>query len=320
VLGPALAAGNCVVFKPPELAPYACRRIMQHLLDAGVPPGVVNMVTGGPESGRRLVAHPGIDKIHFTGSPQTARSILATAAENITACALELGGKSANVIFADADLDAALPQAMNAIIGKSGQGCIRGTRILAERTVYDEVVERCAAIARTARLGDPMLDTTIMGPVISEAACQRILRTIERATREEGGRLVAGGRRADGELAPGYYLEATVISDVAPQSDLAQNEVFGPVIAVMPFDGEDEALRLANSTPYALAAYVQTNDGGRAHRMARRMNAGNVWINGFGGILPGVPFGGNGISGFGRLGGEAGIKEFLRPKNVWMKL
>ncbi len=319
VLGPALAAGNCAVVKPPELAPFAVRHVAQLFLEAGVPPGVVNIVTGGPEAGRALVQSRGVDKIHFTGSPATARHILRDAAQNITPCAMELGGKSANVIFADADLDAAVPHAMQMIIGKSGQGCIRGTRLLVEDAIYDEVIARCAAIAAGVVLGDPLDEATTMGPVINEAACERIVGMIDRA-RADGARLVAGGARAGGELLPGFYVQPTVFGDVDPHSELAQQEVFGPVLAITRFSGEEQAIELANSTDYALAGYVRTADAGRAHRVARAINAGNVWVNGFCGILPNAPFGGNGISGFGRLGGEAGVREFLRERNIWLQL
>lgn len=318
--GPALAAGNTVVIKIPELTPYASARVAELFREAGFPPGVVTFLTGGPEAGQAMTSHPGIDKIHFTGSPATARDVLAKAAENITPCALELGGKSANIVFEDADLSTALPLAVGQVIARSGQGCIRGTRLLVHDSIYADVVAGCAEIARKAAVGDPLDSGTHMGPVISASARDRIEGMILSVDAERAGRVVAGGSRCNGDLANGYYIRPTVIADVEPASTIAQQEVFGPVLCVMPFRSEDEAVALANNTEYALAAYIQTNDLTRAHDVANRLVTGNVWVNGFDGIMETAPFGGAKASGFGRQGGYYGIQEFIRPKNVWIGL
>jgi aldehyde dehydrogenase (NAD+) len=316
VVAPALAAGNTIVLKSPELAPYTSVLMAQLFLESGLPPGVVNVIPGGPEVGHWLVGHPDVDKVHFTGSTSTARAILNTAAVNVTPCALELGGKSANIVFEDADLPQAAKQAVEAITNKAGQGCIRGTRLLVPESVYDEVVELCASFAAAVELGDPWLEQTQMGPVVSAKACERILAMVNRVGAD--GRVITGGQRASGEYSGGYFIPPTVVVDVDPMSELAQTEVFGPVLAVLRIESEEHAVKIANGTPYALAAYIQTTNLGRAHSLANKLRAGNVWINGFAGIPPSAPFGGVGDSGFGRLGGWAGVQEFLQLKNVWI--
>ncbi|OHV44534.1 aldehyde dehydrogenase family protein [Pseudofrankia sp. BMG5.36] len=319
---PALAAGNCVIVKPPELTPFAALRIGQLALEAGLPPGVLQVVPGGAEAGEALVAHEGVDKVHFTGSGAVGQKVLAGASHTLKPVALELGGKSANLIFEDADLVAAAQQALGAVINLSGQGCINGTRVLVQASVYDQVVEIIRAVAEQIPLGDPAtaLAPPTMGPVINATACNRILGVIDRAKAGGEGRLLAGGARAGDDLAGGYFIQPTVFVDVDNASPLAQEEIFGPVLTVAPFANEDEAIRLANDTRYGLAAYVQTGDVRRAHRVSAALEAGNVWVNGFVGIHEAVPFGGVKQSGIGRLGGIAGIREFSRPKNVWMAL
>jgi acyl-CoA reductase-like NAD-dependent aldehyde dehydrogenase len=319
-LGPVLAAGNCTILKPPELAPFAALRMGELFLEAGFPPGVVNIVPGGPEAGEALVRHPGVDKVHFTGSGATAKKILASALETLKPVGLELGGKSARLVFADADLDAVTPEALSGIINLAGQGCINGTRILVQRPIYGELVERVAAMAGQIPVGDPIAADTVVGPVVNDTACQRILGVIQHAVDNDEGRLVAGGQRLGGDLADGYFLPLTVFADVDNATRLAQNEVFGPVLAMIPFDTEEEAIGIANDTTYGLAAYVHTEDLRRAHRVSAALEAGNVWVNSFLGIPAAAPFGGTKQSGYGRLGGLAGVKEFLRPKNVWMPL
>jgi acyl-CoA reductase-like NAD-dependent aldehyde dehydrogenase len=314
--GPALAAGNTVVLKPPELAPFTCLRLGELFLEAGFPPGVVNVVPAGPVGGEALVRHRQVDKIHFTGSGETARKILANTLENLTPVGLELGGKSANLVFADADLDQAVQQALGGIVNLSGQGCINGTRVLIESSVYDEFVSACVGMIGAIPMGDPFGEMTFMGPVISAGACERILGMIERAKGEST--LVAGGERLGGDLADGYFIAPTIFADVDNSGYIAQHEVFGPVLAIEKFETEEEAVALANDTPYGLAAYVHTNDLRRTHRVASALECGNLWVNGFMGIPASVPFGGVKQSGNGRIGGKAGIHEFLRPKNVWV--
>lgn len=317
-VAPALAAGNCVLLKPPELAPYAAIRIGELFLEAGFPPGVLNVVTAGPEGGHAMVAHPDIDKIHFTGSGATAAHILETAKDVLKPVGLELGGKSANLIFADADLSNA---AMQAILGMqgSGQGCINGTRVLVERPVYDEVLGLMQGILGGLEVGDPLTASTFFGPVINHAAAERIMGVIDSAKRS-GARLVAGGERLGGDLADGYFISPTIFADVDNSTPLAREEIFGPVVAVMPFDTEEEAVSIANDSPFGLAGYIQTTNVKRAHSVAHQLNVGNIWINGFLGIPVSTPFGGAKQSGWGRLGGIDGIREFSQPKNVFVSL
>ncbi|AFC50209.1 aldehyde dehydrogenase (NAD+) [Mycobacterium intracellulare MOTT-02] len=318
VLAPALAAGNCVVLKPPELTPWTSLRFAELAQQAGIPPGVVNVVPGGPEAGRALTRHPGVDKLHFTGSGTTARDVLAGAQQNLTPVGLELGGKSANLIFADADLPGAVQQAVGALAQLSGQTCLCGTRVIVEDSVYDDVVGMTTAVLEQVKVGDPLEEDTVMGPVVSSAAVERILGMIDRARSDC--RLVTGGTRMSGDYADGYFISPTVFADVDNSSYLAQNEVFGPVLSILRFSDTEEAVRLANGTPYGLAAYIWSSDLQRTHRVAADLAVGNVWVNGYFGLPPSMPFGGVKQSGYGRVGGHAGIREFTRPKNVWIAL
>ncbi|MGH3223746.1 MAG: aldehyde dehydrogenase family protein [Streptosporangiaceae bacterium] len=320
LLGPVLAAGNAAVIKPPELAPFTSLCVGELILEAGFPPGLVNVVPGGAEGGTALARHPGVDKIHFTGSPATARKVLAAAQQNLTPVGLELGGKSAHLIFADADIKAAARQALSGAVVLSGQGCVNGTRVLAEAPVYDEVLRLMESGLRRITVGDPFAQGTWMGPLVTEAACERVMRVIEHASAAGHGRLIVGGERLGGELAAGYFISPAVFADVVHGSDLAQQEIFGPVLSVMKFENEKHAIELANDTRYGLGGYVHTTDLRRAHRVSKALAVGNVWVNGFYGISPAMPFGGIKQSGHGRLGGRAGIREFTRPKNIWIAM
>lgn len=318
----ALAAGNTVVVKPSELTPYAGEFIADLFDEAGFPPGVFNILPGNAAAGEALVRHPLVSKITFTGGPATATRVIQTAAEAIKPVVVELGGKSANIVFDDADLDATCLHAGMLSMGFfAGQGCSFPTRMLVQRTIYDEVVERMAAIARSITVGDPFQPGVIAGPVISQGAVDRIMGLIERAP-AEGARLIAGGGRPElpGELAGGYYIEPTVFADVDPKSELAQKEVFGPVLAITPFSDEAEAIRIANDTPYGLAGYIRTSDLARAIRVAEQLEAGDVHINGAGNLGVNRPFGGWGMSGIGKEGGRQGLEEFLRVKGVGIGL
>jgi aldehyde dehydrogenase (NAD+) len=279
---------------------------------------VLNIVTAGPEGGQAMVAHPGIDKIHFTGSGATAKRILDTAKDALKPVGLELGGKSANIIFADADLNNAALQAILGMQG-SGQGCINGTRVLVERPVYEEVLTLMQGLLGTLEVGDPLTVSTFFGPVINETAVDRIMGVIETAKRDDT-RLIAGGERLGGELTDGFFIAPTVFADVDNSTSLARDEIFGPVVAVMPFDTDEEAVRIANDSPFGLAAYIQTSNLKRAHSVAQQLEVGNIWINGFLGIPPSAPFGGVKQSGWGRLGGIDGIREFTQSKNVFVSL
>ena len=320
-VAPALAAGNAVVLKPPELAPFSCLRLAALADEAGLPPGVLNVIPGGPAAGAALCRHPGVGKISFTGGSETGRAVAVAAAEHHTPLVLELGGKSASLVFADTD--PAVTGKLAALLGvaqNSGQGCFLPTRLLVERPVYDTVVDRVVEVAAGLRLGDPFDQATNMGPVVSEAACTRILGVIDAAVETKAGRLCCGGGRAGGELSGGFFIEPTVFADADPQCSLMHDEIFGPVLAIVPFDTEEEAVALANASRYGLAGYVWTNDLRRAHRVAAALEAGYVSVNGMAPLPPAAPFGGWKASGHGVEGGAAGMAEFLRPKNVFVSL
>jgi aldehyde dehydrogenase (NAD+) len=314
----ALAAGNTVVVKPSELTPFTPELFAELVTGAGFPAGVVNILPGDADAGAALVRHPKVRKVSFTGGPATARKILAACAEEIKPAVLELGGKSANIIFDDADLDSACAVGTFLSIGAlSGQGCALPTRMLVQDSVYDDVVARVAAIAQSIAVGDPFASTSMSGPVVNRAAHERILNVIAKA-HADGARLVAGGKALslDGDLAGGYFLEPTVFADVDPDSDLAQNEVFGPVLAISRFSTEEEAIEIANRTRYGLSGYIQTANLKRGLRVAEAMITGEVLINGAANLPVNRPFGGLGVSGTGKEGGFAGIDEFLRIKGI----
>jgi len=317
-IGAPLAAGCTVVAKPSELAPFGAIRTTQLALEAGIPPGVLNLITAGPEASEALVAHPGIDKITFTGSPMTARRIAAAAAERLTPAVFELGGKSASLVFADADLDKAVTAAMQ-VIGNAGQICTLGSRLLVHQSRHAEFVEKLSGALAAIKQGDPFAEGVMMGPVINEAAQSRILGMIDRA--RESGKVVTGGGRGEGELADGWFVEPTVVALPDNSAELAQQEVFGPVVATIPFAEEDEAVEIANDTEYGLAAFVFTGDVSRAHRVAAALDAGNVGVNG--GATPAGPhigFGGRKQSGYGKQGGLGGVLEFVAEKTVQVAL
>jgi acyl-CoA reductase-like NAD-dependent aldehyde dehydrogenase len=316
---PALAAGNAIVLKPSELAPYAYLRFGELCLEAGLPAGTVNVVVGGPEAGEALIKHPGVGKIHFTGGGATGRRVAALAAEHLKPIDLELGGKSANLVFPDANLERAVAVSVGGITGGSGQTCITAGRMIVHESVLDEALAVATRQAAACVIGDPFDAATTMGPVITAAAQQRILGMIGRAV-DEGAEICTGGSAVGGELAAGYFVQPTVLAGVKPESELTQTEVYGPVLGVSTFSDEAEAVELANATAFGLSAYVQTNDLSRAHRVAAQMRAGTVYVNGRGGIAPGVPFGGYKESGYGRLGGREGLATFMQTKNVWIGL
>jgi len=314
-IAPALACGCTVVLKPAELTSLTALRLGELALAAGLPAGVLNVVPGyGKTAGVALVEHPDVDKITFTGSPAVGRQILRGAAGNFKRVTLELGGKSANIICADADIDQAVKAASAGIFFNSGQVCSAGSRILAHESIYAEVVERLAVRARAIRLGDPRDPATAMGPVVSDVQMQRVLGYID-IGQDEGARLVAGGsRRGD----TGFFIEPTVFADVEPAMRISQEEIFGPVASVIAFKDEEDAIRIANGTNYSLAAGVWSADIGRIHRFVNRLKAGTVWANTFGPTDVRLPWGGSRDSGFGREHGEIALENFTEPKSVWI--
>jgi acyl-CoA reductase-like NAD-dependent aldehyde dehydrogenase len=320
VLAPALAAGNTVVLKAPDLAPYSVMKLVEVLIDAGLPAGVINLVTGAADVGEAIVAHPGVDKIQFIGSGNTAKKVLANAAQTLKPCGLELGGKSAVIVFDDAELQGAAKRGLTGAVSANGQGCVNGTRLLVQRGVYEPYLQMLSAMAGYVQVGDPFEQTTTMGPVISQPAMDRILGMVERGV-TAGGRLVTGGERMSGDHGEGYFLPITILADVDSGSEIARTEVFGPVLVVTPFDTEEEAIAIANSTEYGLGAYVHTQNLRRAHHVTSQLEAGQIHVNGSGEAMqPNVPFGGWKQSGHGRLGGVEGLHDFMQPKNIWMNL
>jgi aldehyde dehydrogenase (NAD+) len=303
------------------VTPYTSVLFASLALEAGLPPGVLNVVVGDASAGAALVSHPGVDKIAFTGSPATARRIMQAAIPGLTPLMFELGGKSANIVFDDADLEAAAAfSAMLALVPGSGQACLLPTRLLVAQSVADRFTELLLATVETFKVGQPLDQETMMGPVISEASLRRILGIIAEARASKSGRMVAGGERLGGDLSGGFFLAPTVFTDVDTDSRLAREEIFGPVLAISTFSSEREAIAKANDTRFGLAAYLQTRDVSRAHRVANELEAGYVCVNGFNNLPPGAPFGGTKESGFGREGGLAGLKEFVRPKTVFINL
>jgi aldehyde dehydrogenase (NAD+) len=314
-IAPALACGCTVVLKPAELTSLTALRLGELALAAGLPAGVLNVVPGfGKTAGVALVEHPDVDKITFTGSPAVGRQILRGAAGNFKRVTLELGGKSANIVCADADIDQAVKAASSGIFFNSGQVCSAGSRILAHESIYNEVVERLAARARGIRLGDPRDASTAMGPVVSAVQMQRVLGYID-IGRNEGAQIAAGGsRRGD----TGFFIEPTVFANVEPAMRISQEEIFGPVASVIAFKDDEEAIRIANGTNYSLAAGVWSADFGRIHRFVSRLKAGTVWANTFGPTDVRLPWGGSRDSGFGREHGEVALENFTEPKSVWI--
>jgi aldehyde dehydrogenase (NAD+) len=316
-IAPALACGCTMVVKPAEITPLSMLRIAQLLLEAGLPPGVFNVVTGkGSVVGDALVQHPDVNKVTFTGSPGVGRGILRGAASNFKRVTLELGGKSANIIFADANLDRAARNAASGIFFNAGQVCSAGSRVLVERSAYDEVVDRLVARAKTIKVGSPDAPDTTMGPVVSASQMNTVLKYID-IGKSEGASAVTGGARLEQK---GYYVQPTIFAKVAHEMRISQEEIFGPVLSVIPFDSEQDALRMANGTAYSLAAGVWSADISRVHRMAAGLRAGTVWINTYGYTDVRLPWGGSGESGFGREHGEAALENFTEPKAVWMAI
>ena len=313
-LGPALAAGCTVVLKPAEQTPLSALRIGELLLEAGLPPGVVNIVPGyGETAGAAVSAHMGIDKVAFTGSTEVGKLVMQSAAKsNLKRVTLELGGKSPNIVFADADLDAAVEGAFFALFFNQGQCCCAGSRLMVERAVHDEFVEKLVARVKKQRVGDPFDPATTQGPQVSQEQFDKVMGYVESGTRA-GAALRTGGTR-HGNL--GYFIEPTVFTGVTDEMQIAQEEIFGPVLSVMTFDGESEAVARGNKTFYGLAAGVWTRDLAKAHRMAARLKAGTVWVNCYDVFDAAAPFGGFKMSGIGRELGEYALRNYTEVKAV----
>lgn len=318
-LGPALAAGNTVVIKPSEITPLSTLRIGELMQEVGFPAGVVNVLTGyGHSVGQRIAEHSGIGKVSFTGSTAVGRSIVQASAGNLKKLQLELGGKGPNIIFQDADIMAAVGGSAFAIFHNQGQACIAGSRLLVHESVRDAFLDRFLPLARSIRLGNPLDSETEMGPLTSRVHQERVLAFVEVA-RGQGSEILTGGKAPGGDLRSGYFIEPTVVT-AGPDDRVSHEEVFGPFVSITTFRTDEEALSLANGVAYGLGAGLWTQDIGRAHRFAKRLHAGMVWINCYKRVHPGSPFGGVGESGYGREMGFEAMREYTQAKSVWINV
>jgi len=318
-LGPALACGCTVVLKPAEQTPLTTLRMGELGIEAGIPAGVLNVVTGGPEAGKAMVRHPGIDKIAFTGSTSVGREIMKGAAETLKRVTLELGGKSPNIVFADSDIDNAVKGAINGIFYGKGEVCNAGSRLFVENKVKDEFVEKLVGRAKKMQPADPLDPKTRMGAIVSQEQIETVLGYIE-AGKKEGAKLVSGGNRVSVDGGKGYFIEPTIFADVKNEMKIAQEEIFGPVLATLSFDDVDQVIAQANQNPYGLAAAVWTRDVKKAHSVSRQLKAGTVWINTYGLMDASLPFGGYKQSGFGRELGMHAIEHYTELKTVWLNM
>jgi aldehyde dehydrogenase (NAD+) len=318
-LAPALAAGNTFVWKPSEHSSVSALEFGKLFAEAGFPPGVVNIVTGfGADIGDALVGHDDVAKVAFTGGDATGARVYQTAARGVKPVTMELGGKSANIVFADANFDNAVKGVVSGIFAATGQTCVAGSRALIQRSIYDEFVAKFVDFARTARMGDPLDTATQVGPITTRPQYEKVLDYIDIA-RNEGAKCVLGGGPAHRpECGDGWFVEPTVFIDVRPDMRIAKEEVFGPVLSIIPFDDDEDAIRIANGSVYGLAAGVWTADIGRCLKMANRLESGTVWINTYRVSSYMSPFGGYKRSGFGRESGISAIREYVQEKSVWI--
>ncbi len=320
-MAPALAAGNCIVMKPAEITPLSSLKIAELMSEAGMPDGVVNIVPGlGSVAGQYLAEHPGVAKIAFTGSTATGRRIVQASAGNLKKVQLELGGKGANIVFEDANLTAAINGSAWAMFHNQGQACIAGSRLILQESIADEFLEKYIALAKSIRVGNPMDPNTEMGPLTSAQHRDRVLSYVDVA-REQGGEILSGGKApVDESLRDGCYVEPTIVRPRSYKDRVAQEEVFGPFVTVLTFKDEAEALKIANGTDYGLGSGLWTNNLQRAHRLARDIYAGMVWINSYKRVNPGSPFGGVGQSGYGREMGFDAMREYTQARSVWVNV
>jgi len=318
-LGPALACGNTVVLKPAEQTPLSTLKLGELSIEAGFPAGVINILTGGPETGKAIVTNPEIDKVAFTGSTAVGKEIMRGAADTLKRVTLELGGKSPNIVFSDADVESAVKGAINGIFYGKGEVCNAGSRLFLENRLKDEFTEKLVARASKMRPADPLDPKTRLGAIVSQAQMNSVLGYIE-AGKSEGAKLVAGGQRVSADGGKGFFVEPTIFGDVKNDMKIAQEEIFGPVLSVLTFDEIDEVVERANSNPYGLAAAVWTRDVKKAHTVSRRLKAGTVWINTYGLMDAALPFGGYKSSGFGRELGAHAIEHYTELKTVWLNL
>jgi len=319
-VAPALAMGNTVILKPASQTPLTALALGQLAIDVGFPPGVLNVITGsGSTAGQAIVEHPGIDKVAFTGDTSTGKGIMRTAAETLKHITLELGGKSPNIVFADADLDAAVRGATVGIFYGKGEVCAAGSRLLVDKAIKDQFISKVAERTKKMVCGDPLDPKTRLGAISSKSQLERVLNYVEIAKRE-GGSLVAGGSRADIGTGKGYFMQPTVFADVTPAMTIAREEIFGPVLAAIEFVDVDEAIATANASIYGLAAGVWTRDIKKAHYVASKLQAGTVWVNTYNVYDAAAPFGGYKQSGFGREMGRHAIEYYTQTKTVWVDL
>ena len=319
-IGPAIATGCTVILKPAEEAPLTSLRLGELCMEAGIPPGVVNVVPGyGETAGAALASHPGVDKVAFTGSHVTGQSIVKASAGNLKRVSLELGGKSPDIVFADADLDAAVPGAAMAVFANSGQICSAGTRLFVESKVYDEFVGRVAEFGKKLQVGNGLDPNTQIGPLVSEQQLERVSGYLAIGQKEGAKALAGGARLTEGALSKGYFVPPTVFANVQDNMRIAQEEIFGPVISAISFKDTDELIKRANATTFGLGSGVWTTDVSKAHRVAKALRAGSVWVNCYQAMDPAVPFGGYKMSGYGRESGKQHLEEYLNVKAVWIK-
>ena len=319
-MAPALAAGNCVVLKPAEITPLSSLKIAELMAEAGMPPGVVNIVPGlGHVAGQYIAEHPGIAKVAFTGSTATGKRIIEASAGNLKKVQLELGGKGPNIVFEDANLLAAVNGSAWAIFHNQGQACIAGSRLVLHEKIADAFLEKFVPLAQSIRLGNPMDDSTEMGPLTSQQHRDRVLSYVDIA-RSQGGEVLSGGKSPGGSLSQGCYVEPTIVRAASYKDRVAQEEVFGPFVTVLTFKDDAEAMQIANGTDYGLGSGLWTGNVQRAHKFARDIHAGMVWVNCYKRVNPGSPFGGVGQSGYGREMGFDAMREYTQVKSVWINI